>query len=132
MSEETDLEKDDEDEKVALELSTPPEPTDLRVELQETFRDELEKEEKQRRGSRMDNSITIPTAIAETTTEKIEEYLWQHWADSLANEINREAFKELATLPQSNAVRWVNEEVSWQFYVDSLTRKIDQRDEVLK
>ena len=132
MSEETDLEKDDEEKKVALELSTPPEPTDLRLELQETFRDELEKMEKQRRGSRMDNSITIPTAIAETTTEKIEVYLWQHWADSLANEINREAFKELATLPQSNAVRWVNEEVSWQFYIDSLTRKIDQRDELLK
>lgn len=134
MADEPDTDGEDaesEEETPELDLEIPDEPTSTKADLAARFEAELTPEE-DIPGPRGDQSVTIPPAVAVATAEQIDSYLWEQWVEELPADLDREPFNELVALPQSNAVRWLKEEVSWDYYVESIVQKLERRDELLE
>ena len=134
MVDEPDSDKEDAEsgeETPELELETPEEPRSKKADLAQRFEEELTPEERMA-GPRGDQSVTVPPAVAEAAAEQIEPYLWAQWVEDLPENLDRETFSELVALPQSDAVRWLKEEVSWDYYVQSIVQKLERRDELLE
>ena len=126
----TDAESSPEEE--TLDLAVPAEPADLRRTLQETYSEKLNPVDPNSRNPQAENTMVVPADVAEEATAKLEEYLWEEWADELETVLERDQFRTIASLPQSDAVRWLKEEVRWDYYVESIVRKLDRRDELLE
>jgi hypothetical protein len=130
-------EQPDEDERSeeenGLELPVPPEPTELRRELHQDHRQEQNRERGANLAGRaVDDSYQVSQELATTATGEVSTYLWEHWTDDLAEtDLGREQFDTLASLPQSDAVRWVEGDVSWKFLVETIQRNVERRDELL-
>jgi hypothetical protein len=123
---------DSEEEPETLELDVPAEPTALRGDLQTKYADKLNPMDPNSRNPQAENKMEVPADVAEEATSELEAYLWGEWGEELAGSVEREDFRTIANLPQSNAVRWLKEEVSWDYYVESIVQKLERRDELLE
>ncbi len=123
---------DAEEETEPLELDVPPEPEAIRNDLQEKYSTTLNPVDPNRRNPQAENTMEVPADVAEEATAALETYLWNEWAEELAGSVEREDFRTIANLPQSNAVRWLKEEVRWDYYVESIVQKLERRDELLE
>ena len=127
-----EAESSPEEDEETLELDVPAEPEDLRRTLQEKYSEKLNPADPNRRNPQAENTMVVPADVAEEATAKLEAYLWDEWVDELETVLDRDQFRTLANLPQSDAVRWLKEEVRWDYYVESIVRKLERRDELLE
>lgn len=84
-------------------------------------------------GHHQRRSAEYPQELGEEVTAELTAYLWSEWeADLRAAELAREPFEQLASLSVSTGIMWVKREISWEYFVTDVSRKLSKRDELLE